>query len=106
MLSHWKSNKIKTPQKKKARQAVVYIVCYDNLLWYTKGFYQVQHWCNTYNSSLISVFADPLRKEKRPVCYDIIKKYKFPGYLQELYCHAVRLYTNDALFQEIMYRKV
>ena len=38
MLSHWKLDKMKTHQKKRARQSAVYIVCYENVMQHPKIF--------------------------------------------------------------------
>ena len=71
---------MKTPQKKKACQAAVYIVCYENGMQHPKGFYQAPIWWKTYKSSLTSGFPDPLVKGKRSGRLLITKKIeeKFP----------------------------
>ena len=45
-----------------------------------------------------------LARKKDLTVYELQKKIevKFPGYLRELYQHAVRVHTNEALFQYIM----
>ena len=69
MLYHWKLDKMRTYQKKKAHQAALYIVFYDNVMKHPKGFYQVPIWWNTYKSSPTSAFTDYLGKGKRPGCF-------------------------------------
>ena len=103
MLFHWKLDKMKTHQKSTARQASVNIVCYENAIRRPKVFYRVKNWWKTYNSSIASVFIGPLGKENIPGCFVITNKSEeyFPGYLQELYWHAVRVHTDEASFQEI-----
>ena len=103
MLSHWKLEKMKT-QQKKTRRAAVYIVYYDNRMQHPKVLSQVLIWWKTCKSSLTYGFTDPIGKEKRPGRFLITNKIedKFPGYLRELYQHAMRVHTNEALIQGIM----
>ena len=103
ILSHWKLDKMKTHQKKKARQAAVYIVCYDNGMQHPKRFSQLLIWWKKCKSSLASGFPGPFGKEKRPGRLLITKKIeeKFTRYLQEIYWHEMKVHTDESSFQDI-----
>ena len=103
MLSRCKLDKMKTHQEKKARQAAVYIVCYENGMQNPKVFSQVPIWWKTYKSSLTSGFPDTLGKEKIPGRLLITKQIeeKFTRYLQEIYWHEMKVHTDESSFQDI-----
>ena len=68
-----------------------------------KEFYQVSIWYKKYKPWFISGFTDPFGKKKIPGHSLITNKIeeKFRGYLRHFYQYAVRMYTNEALFQNI-----
>ena len=95
---------MKTPQNKNARQAAVYIFCYENGLRHPKGFYWIKHWWNILKSSPAYGFPDPLGKEKYPAVlwFQTRLKKSFPNASKSFIGNYVRVNTNKALFQEII----